>query len=366
MRILKYFFLLILLALFATTIFIATQKGNFDVEKSAVIKSPKSTVFNYINDYRNWETFSSWKKEDPQMEFIYPKATVGKGGSYSWKGKEGDGNIKTISVIDNNSIIQKMNYNGSVSDVFWIFKDTLGGTKVTWRAKGIMNFSFKIYTAFNGGVNNVIGDMYEKSLANLDKTLDYELNTYSIKVNGLVQKNGCFYLKQTIVSTIDNVPKNLRIMIPKIIYFFKKNNLTMHGKPFVIYHTYDVPKGITKFSVCIPIKEAVFTSEGSDITSGKLNSFQSIKTTLTGDYSHKKAAWNKALNYIKKNKLTENTAESYVEVYSKNMEQIANPSQWITEIYIPVKPKSVAVPKPVAAVNVPITATEESTQNPEP
>ena len=352
MRILKYIFLLILLALFATTVFIATQKGNFDVTRSAIIKSPKSTIFNYVNDFRNWETFGSWKKEDPDMTFNYSKNTVGKGGSYSWSGSDGEGKMKTIGVIENQSIQQKMDFNGASSDVRWTFKDTIGGTKVTWHAKGKMDFGFKIYSAFNGGVDQIIGNMYEKSLINLDKTLVYELNTYSIQVNGMVKKMGSVYLKQTITTTIANVPRNLRVLIPRMVNFFKKNNLKMYGKPFVIYHNYDTAKGITTLSVCIPIKDEVFTSPGSDITSGKFTSFDAVKTTLKGDYSHTKEAWEKAIAYIQKNNLTQDFALPYVEIYTKNNEQVANPSQWITEIYIPIKPKVVPVysPKPATAV----------------
>jgi hypothetical protein len=80
-----------------------------------------------------------------------------------------------------------MNYNGTSSTISWSFKDTEGGTKVTWQSKGNMSFLLKFYTALNGGVEEVIGKMYEKSLANLDKALDYEINTFSIKVNGLVK-----------------------------------------------------------------------------------------------------------------------------------------------------------------------------------
>jgi len=367
MRILKYIFLLILLSLFATTVFVSTQKGDFDVKRSIVIKSQKSTVFNFVNDYRNWETFGSWKREDPKMEFYYPSNTVGIGGSYSWKGSNGDGEMKTIAIKDNASIHQKMNFNGTVSDVFWTFKDTTNGTKVTWRSKGTMNFGFKIYSFFKGGAKQVIGDMYEKSLANLDKTLDYEINTYNIKVIGVVQKLDCFYLRQTITSKISNVPKNLRIMIPKIIYFFKKNKLVMHGSPFVLYHTYDVANGITRFSVCVPIKEAVYTSEGSDITSGKLYAFQAVKTIMKGDYSHSKEAWDKTFEYIKKNNLTQNTEINSLELYAKNMTQIANPSQWITEIYIPIKNKTafVAKSKPAEEVVTPPTI-EQPIESPEP
>lgn len=63
-----------------------------------------------------------------------------------------------------------------------------GKTKVTWKAKGTMSFLFKIYTALNGGSDKVIGTIYEKSLVNIDKNLDYETKTYAIKVNGVVKK----------------------------------------------------------------------------------------------------------------------------------------------------------------------------------
>jgi len=365
MRILKYIFLLLLLALFAAAVFVATQKGDYDVERSAIIKSPRSTVFNYVNDYRNWETFGSWKKEDAGMKFYYPQNTVGKDASYSWEGSNDNGDMKTIAVTDNQSIRQKMNFNGSLSDVYWTFKDTLGKTKVTWRSKGVMGFGFKIYSVFKGGAETVIGNMYEASLANLDKTLDYEINTYKIKVNGLVQKPGCYYLKQTITSKISNVPKNLRIMIPRIVNFFRKNQLAMAGKPFVLYHSYDLAKGITKLSVCVPIKEQAFVTSGSDVTAGQLFPFLAVKTTLTGDYSHNKEAWDKTFAYIDTNHFTESPEGAYLESYTKSIDDIANPSQWITEIYIPVQPKAVAAPKPqpttpATITPLPVAATTET------
>ena len=344
MKILKYIFLLILLAFFALSVFIATQKGDFEVERSKIIKSPKSTVFNYVNDYRNWENFGSWKIDDPKMQFIYPANTIGKGGSYSWNGTDGSGKIKTVALIDNQSIAQKMDYSGSLSEVNWTFKDTIGGTKVTWRSKGTMNFGFKIYTIFQGGADKVIGSMYERSLANLDKSLDFEMHTYNIKVNGLVKKLGTMYLQQRITSKIVNAPKNIRIMLPKLIHFFRKNKLQIYGKPFVIYHTYDKAKGLTDMSVCVPVAHEIFTSPGSDVTFDKFGSFSAVKTTLTGDYSHTKEAYDKTFDYISKNNLVENPGP-YIEMYSVYTEHEKHPSKWITEIYIPAAVKNIAVSK---------------------
>ena len=341
MKILKYLFLLVLLSLVALSIFVATQKGDYTVERSKVINSPKAAVYNYVNDYKNWANFGSWIAQDLEMKINYPQNTVGKGASYSWQGKEGNGNMKTIFVKENDSITQKMNYQGTASNVFWSFKDTLGGTKVTWKTTGKMSFLFKIYTAFNGGVDKVIGGMYEKSLANLNKTLDYEINTYSIKVDGLVKMPETFYLHQTFTSEISKVIKNFRILTPKIITFCKKNNLPLAGKPFVIYHTYDLVNGLTKISICVPIKNQIYTSAGSDLLTGKLEAYEALKTTLTGDYSHLTKTLDKGKAYSNAKQIVADPSLSHIEVYITSKTEKESPSKWVTEIYYPIKPKLV-------------------------
>ena len=197
---------------------------------------------------------------------------------------------------------------------------------------------------FNGGAEKVIGLMFEKSLTNLDRKLDYEINTYSIKVNGVSNKLENFYLEQTFTSEISKIPKNSEIVISKITNFCKQNTITISGKPFIIYNTYDSANGLARISICIPIKEDIFIVEGSDIMSKKLKAFQAVKTTMTGDYTHSKAALDKTKEYIKANNLTKDFSFSHVEVFVLGKKEEKSPSKWITEIYIPVKPKGAAKP----------------------
>jgi effector-binding domain-containing protein len=343
MRILKYIFLLLLLSLVALSIFVATQKGDFTIERSKIINSPKSALFNYVNDYRNWANFGSWTIEDPEMKVLYPEVTIGKGASYSWEGKDGAGEIQTLFVKENDSISQKMIFNGTTSSVFWSFKDTIGGTKVTWKTTGEMNFLSKVYTALNGGVDKVIGTMYEKSLANLDKSLDYEINTFSVKVKGLVKKPQTFYLAQTFTSELSKINKNTKVVIPTLVAFCEENNIATDGKPFVIYHTYNTSKGMAKISICLPIKNEIFISYGSDIVSGKLEASEGVETTLTGDYSHINNGYEKSLEFINKNQLTQDPKISHIETYSIGKTDIKDPSKWVTEVYIPLLPKIIPV-----------------------
>ncbi|MEC5166053.1 effector-binding domain-containing protein [Flavobacterium sp. PL11] len=339
MRILKYLFLLVLLSFVAATIFIATQKGEYTVEKSKIINSPKSNVYNFVNDYRNWGDFSAWITDDPTTQINYSNKTSGSGASFSWDGNKGSGTIKTLFVKENDSIAQQMNFDNLLSSVYWTFKDTVGGTKITWKTTGRMNFSMKVYNAFNGGISSIIGSVYEKSLANLDKTLDFEINTFNIKIDGIVKKDSTFYLRQSFTSKIANVTKNSRIVFKKIINFCDQNNIERNGKPFLLYHTYDITNGLTRLSFCVPIKNRMLTSSGSDILVGELPTFDAVKTTLTGDYSHRKKAIDKSIAFVNANRIDLDVSFAFMEIYTVSKLENKSPSKWITEIYFPIKPK---------------------------
>jgi effector-binding domain-containing protein len=344
MRILKYIFLLILLAFVGITVYVATQKGDFEVTKSKIIKTPRTTVFDYVNDFKNWETFGSWMQKDNSIQFNYGAKTIGYGAMTSWDNGSDDGKIRTVFVKENDSIVQLANYNGTTATIHWTFKDTVGGTKITVHSKGKMDIMTKISTFFKGGAASIVGDIYEKSLRNLDKTLHYEMKTYSIKINGIVQRPSGFCLKQTVSCHIKSVGKNTKIMMAGMVHFFKKNKIAMTGKPFVSYEKYDVANDFATISVCIPVAELISISSGSDVTSGEIIAFTCLKTTLTGDYSHSREAWAKAQKYIADNGLKQNFAGNYSEVYVKTIDDVKQPSKWITEIYIPVFPKTVELP----------------------
>lgn len=332
------------MSLVSLTVFIATQKGDFEVERSKVINSPKATVFNYINDLRNYEDFESWAVQDPTIKISSSKKTVGSGASISWEGTEGFGNTVIIKSIEGESIHQKMNFDGTEADIKWVFKDTLAGkTKVTWKAKGTMSFLFKIHTALSGGSDNIIGTISEKSLVNIDKNLDYETKTHSIKVNGLVKKTETFYIKQTFTSEIVKVHKNAKIVIPKLTDFSKKNNLYTNGKPFIIYHTYNIKQGLAKVSICLPINKEISISAGSDILAGKLNGFEAVKTTLNGDYAYISEAILKSNAFIDNEKILPELSWSHLEVLLTGKLDVKSPSKFISELYFPVKPKVIPV-----------------------
>ena len=121
----------------------------------------------------------------------------------------------------------------------------------------------------------------------------------------------------------------------------------MNGSPFVLYNAVDPATNLVTFSVCGPLREEVFLSPESDMTTGKLEPFSALKTTLTGDYSHRNAARQKATEYLSQNNIEENPGVAKVDVYVKSASDIKHPSKWITEILVPVK--TLATKPPVTA-----------------
>ncbi len=343
MRILKYIFLLIFLLFIGLSVYVFTQNANCKIVNSIVIKSPKATIYNYINDYNNWETFYSLISNKEKIEINYSKKTSGMGSFCTWETDDSSGIIKTIYTKENDSIFQKMISNSEESTLSWKFKDTIGGTKVILNSKVKLDFKSKFLAFFNGGINKTVKYSYVKSLENLNKTLVYEINSHSIKINGIVERNGGFYLKQSIACREKNITKNLKILIPRMKKFFEKNNIVMHGKPFIVYNKYDKMNDIINLSVCISVKDSLHFTEGSDIEWVDMRPYTALKTTLVGDYSHTQKAWDSANNYLIKNKLVRNTSQSIIEVYVKGIGEVKQPSRWITEIYIPVIPR--VVPK---------------------
>lgn len=357
MRIVKYLFLLILLILIGASVYIATQKGDFVIERSTVIKVPKEVVFNYVNDYRNWEEWGSWKEDDKSMQFTYPDNTVGQGASYAWKGSDSEGEMKTVFVKQNDSIAQKITTGSDEYTSNITFKDTVGGTKVTWRSTGSVDFMTKVYATFNGGINKMMNTMYERSLNNLNKVITKEINTFSVEVDGIVEKPSTFYVKQTATTKLKDMQSSLNPMLQKMITFFKNNTMTMNGRPFVIYESVDTQAGTITFSVCGPLKEEIFLAAGSDISVAKLEGFSALKTTLTGDYSHRDEAIKKAKEHISKNNINQNTALKYIDIYAKNASDVKSPSKWVTEILIPVQAPAPPAPNP-AVITPPVLAPE--------
>jgi effector-binding domain-containing protein len=344
MKILKYVLFLILIVIVGGAIYFGTKDGSFDVAKTKVFNAPAEVIYDNVKDYKNWEDWGPWMKDDVAMAITYAEKTEGEGASYSWKSEiVGDGKMQTIRVIPNKEIDQKIVFNtpigDSESEVYWRFEpaDEVGSTKVTWGMKGEQSFMEKVFMSFQSeDFETTLGAMYEKGLSNLETEIEAAMNQYSITVDGITQHGGGFYMYNTTASKMTEIGEKMGAMLGQISGYMETNNIAMAGMPFTIYNQIDEANGTVIFSAAIPVTARVITPEGSPVLCNYMSPVSALKTTLKGNYSHLSEAYDTAQRYIVENNLIVDSQRKMFEIYANDPGEVPNPSNWLTEIYIPV------------------------------
>jgi hypothetical protein len=363
MKIIKYIFLLIILSAIAVTVFIATQNGKYTITQQKVIAAPKETLYGYINDYKNWDNLSLLSGADTTAIYNYSEKTSGRGAFMSWQKGDTDGTIKTLTASPD-SLAQEAAINGLKSSLNWGFKDTLGGTKVSVTIQGELTFAEKAQALLNSTeINKTYSASAAKGLENLTTFLVSDLKKHDVQVaGGLVKKLGTFYLGHTATTTREAINKTAQDNFKKLLAFTAKNKIPLNGEPFILYRNYSYSRDTLTYTLCIPIKDEIFTSPGSEFEGGRLNAFKALKTTLTGDYSHIPKAWAASRKHVAEKALPENTELPYVVHYTKNTTHSRRPSAWVTTLYVPIGPALVAhTPADSLTVQLPVTAPSTGT-----
>lgn len=336
MKIVKYVFLLLVLSAIALTVFIATQNGSYTMEEQRVINVPRPVLYNYINEFKNWKNLGILKGADSLATYTYGEKTSGVEASMGWQRNNDTGKISTLAVSENDSISQETTINDLESKLLWEFKDTLKSTKVTLKITGNLTFMEKAQALFKGNINTSYEKNISRGLSNVNAYLVTELRKFDIKVGGQVNKINAYYLGATTEGPVTEAAAAAAAKFDQLYSFAKENKIKVQGAPFIIYKNLNKAEQKAKYTYAIQLTEAIYIAAGSEYESGELSGFRALKTTLKGDYSHLPEAWKKATAYVTEKALPENTAGEYVEIYTKNPAHTPRPSQWQTDIYIPV------------------------------
>jgi len=254
MKYLKYLLFIILITLIAGAIYIAVQPSEFAFQRSIVINAPQELVFNKVNTYKKWPEFSPWLEQDKNATLKYNTINEGLNSSYSWNGDIlGEGSMTTVSVNKPDSLKQRIDFVKpfeSSSMVNWKFEKQTNSTKVTWKMSGKQDFMTKMYTTFNGSIEENTAKDFERGLFKLDSVVRADMRVYDIKINGVTEHSGGFYLYNTTATSINGMPSKMEEMLNSLDTFKNSNNINISGNPFVIYHNWDMENNSVLFFLC--------------------------------------------------------------------------------------------------------------------
>lgn len=338
MKTAKVIIIILLIFIIGSCGYIAVQPNSYDIQRSKVIKAPAELLFNQINDFKNWESWSPWVEKEPDLQITYPEQTSGIGGSYSWVGKDGPGTMKTLAVSEYDSISQEMQF-GSFppSNVYWKFDKADEGTKVTWGMKADqVPFLLKFFAVISGGMDKMIGPDYERGLEKLDSLVIKSMGKFEVSINGVKEYGGGFYLYKTTNATNDNISATMAQQYGSIGMFMAKNNIAMNGMPLTVYQDMNMDDGTVIMSNGIPVSEKINIIDDSGVLCGYIPKTKVLKTTLKGNYTNLSRAWAESMNYLAENNLEQSDVKPF-EIYTNDPGDFPNPADWVTEIYIPIK-----------------------------
>lgn len=160
----------------AFAIFVALKPGDYSITRSALINAPASKVFDQVNDFHNWETWSPWAKLDPAARNSFEGSASGTGAGFAWSGndKVGEGRMTITQSHPNDLVLINLEFIkpfASTCNTEFTFKPQGGQTLVTWTMSGKNGFVAKAFCLFMNMDKSVGGD-FERGLSQMKAVVE--------------------------------------------------------------------------------------------------------------------------------------------------------------------------------------------------
>lgn len=337
MKTLKYILALVAIFIIGSSIYIALLDENYDIKQTKKINIPAEIIFENINDFKNWQHWGPWYELDPTIIASFPEVTSGVGAAYNWTGKDGNGAMKTLSLIENKELIQQIDFEtGSKPEVYWTLNELENGTEITWGMRGKNSFSEKAYWLTQGGIEKNMLPMYQRGLELLEIYMTKEMEKHSINYKGIVEYGGGFYLSITITCKNEEAPQKTEEMFQNIGEYMKLNEIYSSGKPFTLNHSIDLERKTVTFSACIPVNEKIEIKDVL-IDCNYLKPQRAFKINFKGSYEFLPASWPVFYKTLNEQGYAPIKKGYSVEIGTINPNDTPNPADWLTEIYIPIQ-----------------------------
>jgi hypothetical protein len=151
--------------------FVAIQPSHYSVTRSAMINAPPDVVFAQVNDFRNWDAWSPWKKLDPAAKNSFEGPKSGVGSVFRWIGNSnvGEGSMTILESHPSDFVRIRLDFvkpMAGTSLTEFAFKPENKGTAVTWTMSGENSFLGKAMCLFMN-MDKMIGGNFEEGLASI-------------------------------------------------------------------------------------------------------------------------------------------------------------------------------------------------------
>lgn len=324
--------LLVLIVLLVLIAFFLPRK--IHVERSLVINKPTSVVFENVNDFTRWNTWSPWHELDTTTAYTFSQNPAGKDAWFSWKSNHrevGSGKLTITESTPEQLIKTRLEFEGMApSEADFTFAQENGATKITWTMDTDVGFN-PIGRWFGVFMDGMLGQMYEKGLAKLKKVS--EEGAAQLKVAGydvaLQDIEPVSYLHIALKDVKPNeIGMRIGESLMKIDGFVKSHHLNTTGAPLTVW------TDMANFSVGLPVKERDVKAEGNIMWS-ELGACKAYVVKYYGAYEQTMPVYEGMNAFLKaQGKMAYGNPR---EIYVSDPMMEKDTAKWLTEIVFPVK-----------------------------
>ncbi len=143
--------------------------GNVKMQRSIEINAPATTIFEQVNDFKQWKNWSPWHALEPTAKWVYSDSTSGVGAFYTWEGQQvGKGKMTNVEVLPPYKIRQKLEFDDMNASITGFNLEDMGNgkIKVGWTMDADMGLN-PINRWFGLFFEGMLAPDYEKGLNNL-------------------------------------------------------------------------------------------------------------------------------------------------------------------------------------------------------
>ncbi len=326
----------IVIAVGAFCIWLATLDGSYDVKRSITVNKANGEVFGLVKDFNQWTSWSPWLCMEPDAKVDVTGNGASVGDSYAWEGElVGSGIMKHENINEGKTIDQSIHFlkpYESKSNVYWEFNNVNDSvTEVTWGMKGEMPFMMRFMAKM---MDPMIGMDFERGLKMIKDLAEKGYVASKIEIIGIVDAPSVSYIGEKTSCTMDEVSNTMKASITKLTTYAAEKSLS-YDKIFSIYHTFDFVEKNCEYTTALPIQDSLAVE--APFYTGKIPVSKALKIKFTGDYEHISNAWAAGMSYLQTHKVKENDKIAPYEVYLTSPELEPDERKWISEVYIPIK-----------------------------
>lgn len=282
----------------------------FSLERAVTITAPAASVFSNVKDFRNWAAWSPWILAEPMCQMTFAKD----GRSYAWSGDIiGAGKMEVLEVVANKAIHYRLSFLKpfkSVSSVSFYFDESNGETNTRWSMAG--SLPFFLFWMKKAMVASISMD-YDRGLRMLKDELELGQVPSQLKFAGFESVDGFEYVGLSGTCSLAEISERMGVDMQKASALAKDAGLGIAGAPVCFYSKFDMSKGVTKYTVGLPVKAESPCPPG--LEKGEVPAFKAYAIHHTGPYRHLGNAWAAGMMHQRAKLFSANKAIPPFEVY---------------------------------------------------